>query len=283
MHAACVDCGRQTGLRADEPVVLASVVKVPLVLEFARQVAHGQLDPAERAVVRRADRLGGTGTAGCLDDVEMSLRDLAGFALSVSDNSAADVLFERVGVDTVRLLVRELGLSRTRIVGSPRALLRSMMEDVGAADPAAFAAVYPALSPARLRALRVRDPRHTNGSTAREMTRLLSLVWTDRAGPPGACAQVRALMAHQVSWHRLAAAFPEDVAVAAKTGTLLGVRNEIGVVTYPDGGRYAVSVFTETADLRDRRPDLDAAIGTAGRAAVEALRGCCGPAPHRPR
>ena len=283
LHARCVDCGHQTGTGADEPVVLASVVKVPLVLEFARQAAYGQLDPAERVVVRQTDRLGGTGTAGCLDDVEMSLRDLARFALSVSDNTAADLLFRRVGVDTVRLLVKELGLDSTRIAGSPRTLLEDVLRDVGATDPVSFAAVYPALSPERIRALPTMDPRRTNSGTARDMTRLLALIWTDRAGPPAACALVRSLMAGQVSWHRLAAAFPGEVAVAAKSGTLPGVRNEIGVVRHPDGGRHAVAVFAEVRDLGERRPDLDAAIGAAGRTAVEELRGCCGqpPSPRR--
>ncbi|KUJ54575.1 serine hydrolase [Streptomyces albus subsp. albus] len=275
VHARCVDCGRETGTGADEPVVLASVVKVLLVLEFVRQVAAGQLDGAERVVVPPTARLGGTGTSGCLDDVRMSLRDLAGFALSVSDNAAADVLFDRVGVDTVRLLAAELGLHRTRVVGSPSTLLAGMLEDVGAADPAEFAAVYPTLPPERLRAMRIRDPLRTNGSTARDMTRLLTLVWTDRAGPPAACARLRELMARQVNWHRLAAAFPEDVAVAAKSGTLPGVRNEIGVARYPDGGRYAVAVFLETPALGERRADLDRLIGTAGHAAVTGLRGCC--------
>jgi beta-lactamase class A len=77
VHARCFDCGAEAGLGADEPVVLASVVKVPLVLEFARQVAAGQLDPAARMWARAVDPLGGVGTAGCFDDVELSLRDAA--------------------------------------------------------------------------------------------------------------------------------------------------------------------------------------------------------------
>ena len=279
LHARCVDCGHELGVAPDEPVVLASVVKVLLVLEFARQAAAGQLDPTERAVVRRGDRLGGRGTAGCLDDVEVSLRDLAGLAMSISDNTAADVLFDRVGVDTVQSLAQELGLGRTRVLGAPRYVLQTMLEDLGARTTADFAAAFSALSPTQVRAMRALDARRTTRSTAQDMTRLLSLVWTDRAGEQGSCAFVRSLMATQVSWHRLAAGFPEDVAVAAKSGTLPGVRNEIGVVTYPDGGRYAVAVFAEAGSLGERRPDLDAAIGSAGRLVVEALRGCCGQIP----
>ena len=60
--------------------------------------------------------------------------------------------------------------------------------------------------------------------------------------------------------------------LAGKTGTIPFVRNEAGVVTYPDGHRYAVSVFTCSNGRAARNAPVDAAIGQAGRLAVEALR-----------
>jgi beta-lactamase class A len=277
LHARCVTCGRDTGLDADRPVVLASVVKVLLVTEFARQVAAGQLDPTERARARGVDRLGGLGTAGCLDDVECSLRDLAYLAMSLSDNTAADLLFARVGTANVRSHCAELGLSATRVGGGPRDQVRSMLEDVGAADDAEFAATFPTLTVDGIRSLRALDPDRTaNASTPRDLTRLLALIWRDEAGPPEACAEVRRLMSVQANWHRLAAAFRPEVRVWAKSGSLPLLRNEIGVATYPDGGSYAVAVCTEVGTLVERRPDVDHAIGDAARLALESLRaaGC---------
>lgn len=262
----------EVAVGADEPVVIASVFKVLLVLEFARQVAAGQLDPRERVRVTAADRLGGWGTAGCADDVELSLRDLAFFAVSVSDNSAADLLLARVGLDTVRLLAEELGLDRTRVVGGPRDVLESMLAEVGARDEAEFALRYPALPDDRKRCLSVLDPLRTNAGTPRDITRLLRLVWRDEAGPPEACAQVRELMARQVFRHRLVSGFPDDVTIAAKTGTLPGLHMEAGVVRYPDGGLYAVAVFARTRELAASRTAVDAAIGTTARIAVDHLR-----------
>ncbi|WP_370947617.1 serine hydrolase [Amycolatopsis sp. cg5] len=252
LHARHLGSTAEVSLDADAPVVLASVVKVPLVLEFARQVAAGQLDPTDRVKARAADRLGGTGMAGCADDVEMSLRDAALAALSVSDNTAADLLFDRVGVGNVRSLMAELGLTSTRIVGAPKDVLRTIIEDEG-------------------RDVRALDPLRTTASTAREMTRLLELVWRDEAGPPEACRQVRDLLGFQLNWYRVAAAFDDDVAYAGKTGTLPQIRNEIGVVTYPDGEQYAIAVFT-TGRYTGRRPDIDRAIGAAARTAVDQLR-----------
>ncbi|MFI7291253.1 serine hydrolase [Streptomyces anulatus] len=263
----------EVAVGADEPVVIASVFKVLLVLEFARQVAAGQLDPRERVRVTAADRLGGWGTAGCADDVELSLRDLAFFAISVSDNSAADLLLARVGLDTVRLLAEELGLDRTRVVGGPRDVLESMLAEVGARDEAEFALRYRALPDDRKRRLGVLDPLRTNASTPRDITGLLRLVWRDEAGPPEACARVRELMGRQAFRHRLVSGFPDEATIAAKTGTLPGLHMEAGVVRYPDGGLYAVAVFARTRELAASRTAVDAAIGATARIAVDFLRG----------
>ncbi|WP_329083853.1 MULTISPECIES: serine hydrolase [unclassified Streptosporangium] len=272
LHALDVAGGREIAVRAGEQVVIASIFKVLLVLEFARQAAAGQLDPAERVLVTAEDRLGGWGTAGCADDVEMSLRDLVHFAMQVSDNTAADLLMRRIGLDTVRMLAAELGLARTRVIGGPRQVLESMFADVGARDDAEFAQIFPALSPERVRALRVLDPDHTTSSTARDVTRLLGLIWRDEAGPPEACAAVRDYMTRQIFWTRIASGFPPGTRVAAKTGTLPGLHMEAGVVEYPSGESYAVAVFARSGQLPTRRLDVDLAIGQAARTAVDALR-----------
>lgn len=146
--------------------------------------------------------------AGCADDVEASLRDLAYFAMSISDNTAADLLMRRIGPDTLQLLADELGLTRTRVVGGPREILASVFDDVGARSEAEFAAIFPTLPEERVRALRVLDPERTTSSTPRDITRLLRLIWRDEAGPRAACAMARELMTHQVFWTRIPSGFP---------------------------------------------------------------------------
>ncbi|MFC3504686.1 serine hydrolase [Micromonospora krabiensis] len=264
--------GPEVAIRADEQVVIASIFKILLVLEFARQVVAGQVDPGERVLVTAADRLGGWGLAGCADDTEVSLRDLAYFAMSVSDNTAADVLLRRVGADLLPMLAAELGLARTRVLGGPRELVEMMLADVGARTEADFARIFPTLPAERVHAMRVFDPAQTTSSTAREITRLLGLIWRDAAGPAPACAMVRAWMARQLFWTRLAAGFPPGVRVSGKTGTLPGLHLEAGVAEYPDGRRYAIAVFARSNELATRRIDVDLAMGEAARTAVEGLR-----------
>lgn len=253
--------GAETGVGADEPVVLASVVKVLIAVEFARQAEAGQLDPADRVRVRERDRLGGTGVAGFADDVEISLRDLAALMMTVSDNTAADLLTDRVGLDSLRSLAAELGMTGTRLTGPPRTVVAAMAEDVGGD-----------LAGADLLGTAAYDPARTNSATPRDCVRLLAAIWAGTAGSPAASAWVRRLMARQVAQGRIASGFGDEVAVAAKSGTLPGIRNEIGVVTWPDGARYALAVFTRPGPPYGRRLDVDAAIGAGARAAVDLLR-----------
>lgn len=105
-----------------------------------------------------------------------------------------------------------------------------------------------------------------------EAAQVQERVWHDEAMMPAVCAQIRQLMAQQLSRHRIASAFGPEVEVAAKSGGLMGlVRNEIGVVTYPDRRAYAAAVFTRSVRPGDGR-EVDAAIGRAARLAVTALR-----------
>ncbi|GIH89759.1 serine hydrolase [Planobispora siamensis] len=266
LHAVDVDTGAEVAYGADESVVTASVFKVALLVEFFRQADRGLLDPAERVTIM-ADRHtpGPTGVAAMADDVTMSLRDLAYLMIAVSDNTAADTLVGRVGLEAVNTMLASFGLTGTRVEHDCAELFTSIVQDTGQQEMPT--------DPAVVSRLRVLDPARTNRSTPRETTRLLAAIWRDEAASPESCAWIRRLMGLQVWPHRLAAGFPyDDVAVSGKTGTLPTVRNEAGVVEYPDGGRYAVAVFTRSYGTAQNQPRADAVIGTSARVAVERLR-----------
>lgn len=259
LHAVeLADPAAEVAVDADDDVILASVFKLPLLLEMFRQVDAGRIDPAEQTLVSARTR-GATGLAAMRDPVRMSLRDLAFSMISVSDVAATDVLLERVGEDSVNAMLRELGLARTRVRGTCRAMLESARHDLEGLE-----------APRAGSGMRTLDTRTQSAGTPRELTRLLAAVWSDEAASPPACAEVRRMLASQVWPHRLSAGFPSDrIAVAGKTGTLPSIRNEVGVVELPDGRRYAVAVFTRSDSLVMTLPQVDAAIGAAARVAVE--------------
>ncbi|HEU5416143.1 MAG TPA: serine hydrolase [Streptosporangiaceae bacterium] len=259
------------GLAPDRPVVTASVFKLPVLLEYCRQVSAGQLAATDRVRVPAGGRtVGPSGLSVLRDEVELSLRDLAAQMISVSDNCATDVLLERVGIEAVNAGLRDLGLQQTTLVGDCRRLLGDLADDLGGREAAEQLGA--GTDPASLAGVRSLDPAKTNRTTARETTTLLARIWQDTAGPAEACAETRRILGLQLFRDRLRSGFGEDVRVSSKTGTLPGIRNEAGVVELPDGHSYAVAVFTRARSLAWVQPAIDASIGAAAAAAVGHLR-----------
>ena len=270
LHARDWATGADVAVDADTPVVLASVFKIPVLVELARQVGAGQRSWTDRVRVpadRRTD--GPTGLSVMCDDAELSLRDLAFWMMSVSDNTATDVIMEMLGGErAINGTMRDLGLPHTEIVGDCKFLLDDLATQLGLGDDLDWAE----LPLTTLRECPGLQAAGSSRSTPREMTELLARIWDDTAAAPDDAGEMRRIMSLQVWPHRLTSGFPDSVTIAAKTGTLPGIRNEAGVVTYPDGGRYAVAVFTRAHTFEYRLPAVDAAIGATARAAVEHLR-----------
>lgn len=268
------DNGREIGLHADEPVALASVFKLPVLVAYARMVDAGELDPRAAVTLTPAQRTSGpTGFAAMADPVTVSWRDLARSMIAVSDNAASDALLDAVGLDRVQAVLRDLGLTATRITGGVADLLAAVLQESGRSTIGeALAWLRDSGTMAHTATLDPANPNSTVG-TCRDLTRLLTAIWQDRAASPEQCAFMRGVLAQQVWTQRLAAAFPfDDVVVAGKTGTFIALRHEVGVVEYPNGEAYAVAVFTKSPRSRLILPAADAAIAQAAKRAVAWLR-----------
>jgi beta-lactamase class A len=265
--------GLSVAYAADEPVVLASVFKLAILVEMHRQHDAGELDLSEPVLVPVEGRSeGGLGLSVMSDPVTMSLRDLSWLMMAISDNAATDVICDRVRVSRINDTLRLLGLSRTVVLGSCRDLFDTVREDLGMDVDASVESVD-LTDPAVLARLRAVDPESATRSTARDIAGLLSRIWDDRAASAASCAEMRRVLGQQVWPHRLAAGFPEDdVQTSGKTGTLPPWRNEAGVVEFPDGRAYAVAVFTRSRRPAFTDPAADAVIGRASRLAVDFLR-----------
>ncbi len=280
--AAPIDGGTTIGHRRDQPVSPGSVMKIQVALAVGSAIDGGRLDGTTRVWLGTHPRTPGpVGMSLMTDPVEMSLRDLLVPMITISDNVATDALIGAVGLDAVNATTDRLGLSDTRVVNDVRSMLNEAATDVGFVDYSALADHDPATEEPsiaelmrRLAASATLDPARGSRTTPVDMVRLMSLIWTDSAGPAASCASLRSLMGRQLIRRRIASGFGSGYAIAAKSGGLLGiVRNEVGVVTDPLGRSFAVAIFTR------RRPDspaepseIDAAIGALARGLVDELR-----------
>ena len=262
---------RSLGIRESARIPLASVGKVAVIAGLLDAAADGAVDLTQRLLVDPAHSTpGGTGIAGLLDPVEMSVRDLAAMALSVSDNAAADTLFDLVGPDRIMTVLHRGGI-RSFEVTSPMSHLYDVLAEVAAGDEAQALAV--AAADARSGRVPQLPDSAFNTGTVRATAKLFELIHTGQLLGPEGSAMLRRLLQKQIFRHRIAAGFPMDaVQYYGKTGTFLNFRHEAGVVVDSDGSAYSIAVFTRSSIATFSQPELDASIGYCARLAIEHLR-----------
>jgi beta-lactamase class A/ribonuclease HI len=261
--------GAEFYLEPDRPFPTASVFKVPVLLELLMQAEEGRLRLEETVVLDEAMKAPGSGVLKELTSrPALSLRDLAMLMIIISDNTATDILVQRVGTDAINRRLAGWGFAVTRVVADCRELLFDL-----AGRPA-----VPAGSDVRLEVERILKaaPRvftgrayaatGTNVTTPREMTALLEMLVTPGRLPERVRAQALDIMRRQQVRDRLPLHLPPGLEVAHKTGSIAGVRNDAGILFLPPGP-VLVCAFA-----RDLESDLagSAAIAEIGRLVYQA-------------
>ena len=238
MGVAVVDLtdGRAILKNADRVFPTASSIKIAILLELYRQEQSGKaklndlytFDPKD--LVEDSQIMAGL-TAGV---TKVTNRDLAQFMAAVSDNAAANVLIDRVGMQNVNATVQSLGLKNT--------MLRRKMMDVEAAKRG-----------------------DENVSTPEEMARLLQSIFKGKALnrelTDALIQQLKTLKGDAY----LSTELPTNVDLADKPGSLEGVRTDSGII-FAKNRPFAISVMTSS--VRDER----AAERAIGEIALEAFR-----------
>lgn len=112
-----------------------------------------------------------------------------------------------------------------------------------------------------------------NSGSARAFVDLLEALWLSARFPTGVAAQVRSLMGQNVIRHRLAPDFSSDASKwSSKTGTLLNLRHETGVVEHDDGGTFAIAALTESMVPAATQPAAEAVMAQVARTMHDHLR-----------
>ena len=119
-------------VNADADLSIASVGKVLLLIEVARQIEAAVLDPRETLSRESVGQVADSGLWQHIEIVSLTIPDLAILIGSVSDNLATNVLLARVGLRAVDETRDAIGLRTTR-------LLDYVRDERGADDPVALA------------------------------------------------------------------------------------------------------------------------------------------------
>jgi beta-lactamase class A len=251
---------RAVGVNADELYPTASTLKIPLLYSLYQMVDAGEIDLSRRVRVEPQHRVPGSGVLQDLDPgLEPTIRDLAILMTVVSDNQATDMLYNIVGTERIHASLDALGLRRTRIPLTTRALLY----DYVGLDPRNPRHTYD-LARQKMRAGEYnydgmawsdREGSGNDLTTPREMATLCDAIEQGIGISPTAREGIIDIMKRQKFNDRIPARLPEEIEVAHKTGSIKGVRNDAGIV-YAPGRPYVIALFSK--GLADERAGISA-------------------------
>lgn len=271
-----LDTGEELGIEPDLEFTTASLVKVPLAVATLERIRAGELDGAEELLVRPGESTvtGPFGLSMFRHPVRISVEDLIYLSLCLSDNTASEVLFGLTPPARVAESLGAAGLAGITV----RHRIRELSElPVDRFDPAdahlAHSLAIGAVTTGRGHPIAQLDVTRASSGTARAFTNLLEALWRPSRIDAEVASRVRELMGANMLRQRLAPDFTSDASRwASKTGTLLNLRHEIGVVEHDDGQAFAVAVLTESSVPAFHQPGAEAVMARVARSLRDHLR-----------
>ncbi|MFV8126977.1 serine hydrolase [Streptomyces syringium] len=268
--------GDELGIEPDTPLPSASLVKVPLALATAERIRRGELDGATTLDVPpgRITTPGPTGLSRFRHPARIAIDDLLYLSTCLSDGTAADTLFDLTPPAQVADILHELGIRGITVRHTIHELSDTPAERLDATEAhLAHALAIDAGTSGRGHRVPQLDTTRANTGSARAWVELLQALWAPSKIHPAVAERVRDLLAHNVLRQRLAPDFSSDATTwSSKTGTLLNLRHEIGVVEHSDGQAYVIAVLTESAVPADSQPGAEALMAQVARTLRDHLR-----------
>jgi len=227
IYIKCLETGEEIAINADEPMDTMSVIKIPLMVEAFRQIEAGKFALSDRVTLKQADKRPGTGIIRSLDEgASLTIKDLITLMIIVSDNSATDMLFEKVGgTEPVNKLMQSYGLNTIKATGTTDVWFKALRAE---SSPLKF---------------------HLDGKTPfglsspRDMGRLLEKISRGEAVSKQASEQMIQIMRGQVYNTRLPK-YVTGFRLPHKTGDFLPyIGNDVGIME-SQNRNIVICVFT---------------------------------------
>ncbi len=217
--------GEPVALSAEAAFPSASTIKLYIMAALLQAVHDGRHDLDDEITMRAGDQVGGSGVLKSLTEGRTwNLRDIAMLMMIVSDNTATNLLIDLLGVEAINGYMRAHGWNDTYLLGK-------LALGLGGG--------------------------RTSHTSPRDLTDCMSRLWQEQFLPERETRVARHILLQQHYTDTLgrhigfdAYATENPVRIASKSGSITGVRNEVGVIARGDQG-YVVAVMTK--DGKDPR------------------------------
>lgn len=240
-----LDTGEHFEHNADEPMPTASLIKFMVMLEVYQQALEGKIKLSAPVVLRKEEMVQGSGilTYHFSDGATFSLRDAVRLMIVFSDNTATNLVLDKIGIASTGKRMEAWGCPNTKIHAK------------------VFRASTTSIDPDRSKKFGL------GSTTAHETVQLLEKLHQNKLVSPDACKEMIGHLKKCEDKTKLKRFLPEKIEVAHKTGSVSEVKTDAGIIYLP-GGPVAICVLTaENEDKRFR--DDNAANILIGKIAKE--------------
>lgn len=128
--------GNYCHVNSDKALVSASMIKLAVLCEYMHAVDNGQLDPADRVALKNMNVVGGTGLIQTERHASYTYDELCRYMIMYSDNTATNVLINKLGQDAINERVQALGRKNTSLNRQLMALNTNTENWISARDAA---------------------------------------------------------------------------------------------------------------------------------------------------
>ncbi len=273
-----IESGRRITMKTSERFPMASTYKLPIAIHLLMLVDEGKEQLEHIIKIEPKDiRPGGVPLTDKFKFGEstLSVRDLLEMMLTVSDNTASDLILRLAGGPrAVTARMRSLGIESMSI---DRSTIEHVFDMFGLPlppesewGPGRYVSVLTSVPADKQQAAAeqyARDPRDT--STPDAMASLLVHVYRNNLLQPETAKLLLGIMRRcQTGDARLKGLLPAGTDVAHKTGTAMGIINDVGVITLPDcAGHIAIVVFIKGS--KSSVADCEYSIAEVARGAYD--------------
>jgi beta-lactamase class A len=245
---------------ADELYPTASTLKTPLLYELYRQAEAGMVNLTDRITLSHDHRVPGSGVLQDLDEgLQPTIRDLSELMIIVSDNWATDMIYNVISRDAMAATLQELGLSNTFIPLNIREMFCLIAEKDFDDDSVNYDELKEALKHSKPDddCLAYQGDRRNNVSSPRDMGTLMRIIHEGK----GLSAEGRERVIQTLKNQNFNTVIPgrlpidREIETAHKTGSLRGVKADVGIVYSPEVN-YIITFMSkqqlDSAETTDR-------------------------------
>jgi beta-lactamase class A len=198
---------------SDIKVPAASVIKLPIMAAVFNAEKARKLSFADKVILKQSDKAGGSGTLkNQSPGKEYTVKQILELMMTISDNTATNILINIMGFDYLNNEFRKIGLKNTNIS-------RLMMD------------------------MASRDRGIENYTTADDIAVVIDKIYRNTLVSPGVSSECIDIMKNQKTRNRIPAKLPKGTIVAHKTGLEKGVCHDAGIV-FTENGDFLICVLT---------------------------------------